>query len=412
MHSIEHTIQIYKELAGCYERQQNAGMRDLFLMLAADVCFQAGREPEAEQIRKRLLDGNPQHMLRGYPSFRAAVNAPDVQLYLRQQRQTYPTERAEVLLDGLYRQLNQDSLGPGIGLSSSPIDVTMPPGGPRPGARPAVPVPPPPVSPPPAAQPGYALDATLNPAENYPPGLPPTTHNIDLGEGLEEEDEDTMKPSRPRVFRPDNESPAPEVGGDWGPATLPPGSKSPLAGRGFDLPGSVPGGPAPLPPFAAPPASPRPAPPPPAPQAPRPTPRPSGGVPAVPLPPNPRPSGGVPGLPPVPLPPVPQPPRPSGGIPAIPPVPLPPAPQTPRPSGGVPGVPPPPVWAEPAAPAAPLPAPVPQAHPLYQPLSPAYAAEPEPPRESFGWVSLLLFLVVLAAGGGLLVTTFVLPFLR
>src|SRR5262249_4021101 len=125
-----------------FERQSNPSMRDLFLMLAADACVRARRPDEAERLRNRLLELNPQHMLQGYPTFRDALRAPVVQQYLDERRQMYPLARAQQLLDSQYG-------GGAPAPVSAPIaplppdsfaEMTMPP-------VPRAPIPPPPVAP-------------------------------------------------------------------------------------------------------------------------------------------------------------------------------------------------------------------------------------------------------------------------
>jgi hypothetical protein len=118
MHSSEHTQQVYQELADAFDRQQNPGMRDLFLMLAADTALRVGQETEAERLRQRLLRLNPSHMLRPYSSFAEAASYPDIRDYLDGLRQKYPPEAAEEMLESI------------VPVSPSPEDdvpMTLPP---------------------------------------------------------------------------------------------------------------------------------------------------------------------------------------------------------------------------------------------------------------------------------------------
>src|SRR4051812_23309416 len=108
MHPSEHSLQIYEELADAFDRQQNEGMRDLFLLLAADAAFSAGRDADAERLRQRLLRLNPHHTLRAYASFGEAAASPDVHVYLEGLRQKYPVQRAAEMLG-----LNLPPPGPG-----------------------------------------------------------------------------------------------------------------------------------------------------------------------------------------------------------------------------------------------------------------------------------------------------------
>jgi hypothetical protein len=94
----DEVLQVYRDLAEWYERHGQPQMRDRFLMLAADAALTAARTLEAERLRQRLLHLNPQHLLRPYQSMAQALQAPDVQIYLRDLRTNYPLETARDLL--------------------------------------------------------------------------------------------------------------------------------------------------------------------------------------------------------------------------------------------------------------------------------------------------------------------------
>jgi hypothetical protein len=92
------SLLVYKELADCYDQKGEASMRDRFLVLAADAALAAGMPDEAERLRQRLLQVNPHHLLRPYANFAQALQAPDVQTYVRDLRLNYPLDTAESLL--------------------------------------------------------------------------------------------------------------------------------------------------------------------------------------------------------------------------------------------------------------------------------------------------------------------------
>jgi hypothetical protein len=97
--SLPETIQrIYQELALRYERQQEARLRDIFFLLAADVARASGRQEEAERLRLMMLEANPNCLLRPFPSFAAALQSLDIQDYLADLRRQFPPEEAEKLL--------------------------------------------------------------------------------------------------------------------------------------------------------------------------------------------------------------------------------------------------------------------------------------------------------------------------
>jgi hypothetical protein len=94
-------VQVYKELSDWYDRRSEPPMRDRFLVLAADAALRNGRTDEAERLRIRLLKLSPYHLLKPYSSFTQAMQAPDVQTYIRDLRLNYPPEVALVLLNSL-----------------------------------------------------------------------------------------------------------------------------------------------------------------------------------------------------------------------------------------------------------------------------------------------------------------------
>ncbi len=84
------TVQWYEAQADMHERQNNAGRRDVYLVLAADAAWSLGQPEQAERLRRRLLRANPHHLLRPYTSFAEALEAPDVQMFLDDLRRQHP----------------------------------------------------------------------------------------------------------------------------------------------------------------------------------------------------------------------------------------------------------------------------------------------------------------------------------
>jgi hypothetical protein len=92
---------VYAAIAEAYDRRGEAGMRDRFLVLAADAALAAGQPAEAERLRRRLLEYNPHHLLKPYASFAQAATAPDPAAYIKDLRQSYPPDAAASLLESL-----------------------------------------------------------------------------------------------------------------------------------------------------------------------------------------------------------------------------------------------------------------------------------------------------------------------
>ena len=123
------SLAVYKELADHYERQKQPAMRDRFLVLAADAAWKAGQHDEAERLRQRLLQANPHHLLKPFSSFAQALEAPDVQTYVRDLRANYPPE----LADGLLRNVRpaappaKDKPPPAVPVTAPLIDMANEP---------------------------------------------------------------------------------------------------------------------------------------------------------------------------------------------------------------------------------------------------------------------------------------------
>lgn len=118
MHTRDKILQVYLDLAEMYERQQDPGMREVFLMLAADAALRADHPTQAESLRQELLRQDPHHVLRPFPSFAEAIQHPDIDNYLDDLRQKYPVEVAEDLLESIWPQSSQPS---------PDVPATMPP---------------------------------------------------------------------------------------------------------------------------------------------------------------------------------------------------------------------------------------------------------------------------------------------
>src|SRR5262245_20417775 len=94
------TVRAYEELAEGHARRQEARQRDVFLVLAADAALTLGQRDQAERLRRRLLSGNPYHLLRPYASFAEALGSPDVQHFVAELRLQFPPETAEQMASG------------------------------------------------------------------------------------------------------------------------------------------------------------------------------------------------------------------------------------------------------------------------------------------------------------------------
>ncbi len=83
---------------------------------AADVAQTTGRSHEAERLHRHLIDGNPNSLLRPYPTFATALQSLDIQDLLEDLRRQFPPEAAESML----LQVRADPLGMGSSTKREP----------------------------------------------------------------------------------------------------------------------------------------------------------------------------------------------------------------------------------------------------------------------------------------------------
>lgn len=94
-------IDIYQQVAEAYQTQGKYQERDRFLVLALDAAQNCGQTSLAEQLRKRLLELNPNHLIKPYPSSAAALQSPNFITYVSQLRKNFPANKAQSLLQEL-----------------------------------------------------------------------------------------------------------------------------------------------------------------------------------------------------------------------------------------------------------------------------------------------------------------------
>ncbi|MBI3408620.1 MAG: hypothetical protein HY040_09720 [Planctomycetes bacterium] len=95
----EETQNLYEALAGRFDHHHEPRQRDIFLVLAADAALTGGRGGEAERIRARLLQANPHHLLKPFPTMREALESGDIRDYVADLRRRFPTAHAAELFE-------------------------------------------------------------------------------------------------------------------------------------------------------------------------------------------------------------------------------------------------------------------------------------------------------------------------
>jgi len=112
MPSSDPKVRVYEDLAEWEHQNGTPQARDRFLILAADAALTAGLTEEAERFRSRLLEYNPHHLLRPYPSLKDAMKSSDVYSYIADLRGNYPLGESEQLLASLTGKKPVDGLPP------------------------------------------------------------------------------------------------------------------------------------------------------------------------------------------------------------------------------------------------------------------------------------------------------------
>lgn len=88
----------YIQLADLSQSRRQAAGRDRFLLLAATTACTCGLLDLAEQLRERVVDANPHHLVAKYASMTSALRDPDFEPFQRHLQRFCSPEQAEHLL--------------------------------------------------------------------------------------------------------------------------------------------------------------------------------------------------------------------------------------------------------------------------------------------------------------------------
>lgn len=95
-------LSVYLQLARLSRRRRSVMVRDRFLVLAAMVAMDLELWDVADLCRGTILQHNPGHLVRRFPSMRDAVDDEDFEALVTQLWRKYPFERGEFLLSRLH----------------------------------------------------------------------------------------------------------------------------------------------------------------------------------------------------------------------------------------------------------------------------------------------------------------------
>lgn len=96
--SPEAAVDVFLHLANASSDERQYLQEGKFLMLAAYAAQHAGYSEIADRCRTKVLEQNPNHMLKSFPTMAQAVAAEHIIEYAEQLRKIYPLEKAEYLL--------------------------------------------------------------------------------------------------------------------------------------------------------------------------------------------------------------------------------------------------------------------------------------------------------------------------
>lgn len=99
---------IYLHLARTCDLRRQPRERDKLLVLAGSMAAKMGLHLIARRCRREILTSNPGHLMSRYPTFAVALADEDFQHYLRQQERSYPPEKAEMMVDSLGIDLEEE----------------------------------------------------------------------------------------------------------------------------------------------------------------------------------------------------------------------------------------------------------------------------------------------------------------
>ena len=94
-------VSLYLHLAKAAWRRLHMPDRDRMLVISAVNSERIGLRRIAAYCRTLILENNPGHMLRRWPTVADAIVDSDFQHFLKQLQRRFPQERAEVMLADL-----------------------------------------------------------------------------------------------------------------------------------------------------------------------------------------------------------------------------------------------------------------------------------------------------------------------
>ena len=99
---------VYLHLAWASQQRQRLHVRDRLLVIAAVNATRIGLNRIAAYCRLQVLEHNPQHLIRRWPTITEALEQSDFLHFLKQLQRRYPLERAERMMDDLGIEMGRE----------------------------------------------------------------------------------------------------------------------------------------------------------------------------------------------------------------------------------------------------------------------------------------------------------------
>lgn len=101
-------LSVYLHLASASQCRRRPHVRDRLLLIAGSIASEMGLESIASYCRYEVLQHNPRHLVRRWPTIAEALQQEDFRCVLKQLKRRYPQERAERMLQSLGIELGNE----------------------------------------------------------------------------------------------------------------------------------------------------------------------------------------------------------------------------------------------------------------------------------------------------------------
>lgn len=108
MSDLADQLGMYLHLARASGRRRRPMVRDRLLVLAGAIAAELDLDAVAACCRHQILQHNPRHFVRRWPTLSAALGDEDFQGHHKQLQRRYPREKAEQMLESLGIQMARE----------------------------------------------------------------------------------------------------------------------------------------------------------------------------------------------------------------------------------------------------------------------------------------------------------------